>query len=82
MKLFTEDFFSKCDQICSSLQIWSHLLKKSFTENFNFCAVKLCSLISLISFTAQALVKVHGDIASMQILLMAVNMRDMISCGA
>ena len=30
-----KDFFSKCDQIRSFLQIWSHLLKKSLMENFN-----------------------------------------------
>ena len=29
-------FFSKRDQICSFLRIWSHLLKKSFIENFFF----------------------------------------------
>ena len=34
-----KDFFSKCDQIRSFLQIWSNLLKKSLTENFIFCAV-------------------------------------------
>ena len=34
-----KDFFSKCDQIRSSLRIWSHLLKKSLTENFIFYAV-------------------------------------------
>ena len=34
-----EDFVSKCDQIRSFLQIWSHLLKKSLIENFIFCAV-------------------------------------------
>ena len=33
--------FSKCDQICSFLRIWSHLLKKSLIENFIFCAVFL-----------------------------------------
>ena len=33
------DFFSKCDQICRNLQIWSHLLKKSLMENFIFCVV-------------------------------------------
>ena len=32
------DFFSKCDQIRSFLQIWSHLLTKSVMENFVFCA--------------------------------------------
>ena len=41
MKFFIKDLFSKCDQICSSLRIWSHLLKKSLVENFIFCAVKL-----------------------------------------
>ena len=39
MKLFIKDFFSKCDQICSFLQIWSHLLKKALVEDFIFCAV-------------------------------------------
>ena len=29
MKLFIKDFFSKCDQTCRKLQIWSHLLQKS-----------------------------------------------------
>ena len=39
MKFSITDFFSKCDQILSKLQIWSHLLKKTVTENFIFCAV-------------------------------------------
>ena len=30
---------SKCDQICSFLRIWLHLLKKSVMENFIFCSV-------------------------------------------
>ena len=34
MKFSIKDFFSKCDQIRSFLWIWSHLLKKYFTENF------------------------------------------------
>ena len=32
MKFPIKDFFSKCDQIHSILQIWSHLLKKSVME--------------------------------------------------
>ena len=40
MKFSIKDFFSKCDQICGNLGIWSHLLKKSLMENFIFCAVK------------------------------------------
>ena len=39
MKFSIKDFFSKCDQIRSFLQIWSHLLKKSLMKNFIFCAV-------------------------------------------
>ena len=46
MKFSIKDFFSKCDQIRSFRWIWSHFLKKSLTENFIFCAVKLPSTIS------------------------------------
>ena len=40
MKFSIKDFISKCDQILSFLQIWSHLLEKSLMENFIFCAVQ------------------------------------------
>ena len=39
MMFSIKDFFRKCDQFRSFLRIWSHLLKKSLTENFIFCAV-------------------------------------------
>ena len=39
MKFSFKDFFSKYDQIRRKLEIWSHLLKKSFMENFIVCAV-------------------------------------------
>ena len=39
IKFSIKDFFSKCDQIGSFLQIWSYLLEKSVMENFIFCAV-------------------------------------------
>ena len=39
MKFSIKDFFGKCDQIHSFVQIWSHLQKNSFMENFTFCAV-------------------------------------------
>ena len=39
IKFFITDFFSKCDQICSFLRMWSHLLKKSVMEKFIFCLV-------------------------------------------
>ena len=41
MKFPIKDFLSKCDQICSFLRIWSHLLKKSLMEKFIFCAVHI-----------------------------------------
>ena len=43
MKFPIKNFFSKQDQIRRKLRIWSHLLKKSLTENFIFCAVSLVS---------------------------------------
>ena len=46
MKFFIKDFFSKCDQICSFLRIWSHLLKKSLMENFIYCVVKCTTATS------------------------------------
>ena len=39
MKFSIKGFFSKCDQSCRKLRIWSHLLKKSFMENFIFCVL-------------------------------------------
>ena len=39
MKFSIEYFFSKCDQIWSKLQIWSHLLKKSLMKNLIFYAM-------------------------------------------
>ena len=39
MKFSIKGFFSKCDQIHSFMRIWSHLLNKSLTENFDFCVV-------------------------------------------
>ena len=39
MMFSIKDFFSKCDQICSLMRIWSHLLKKLLMKNFIFRAV-------------------------------------------
>ena len=41
MKFPIKNFFSKQDQIRRKLRIWSHLLKKSLTEKFTFCAVSI-----------------------------------------
>ena len=46
MTFSIKHFFRKCDQICRSLRIWSHLLKKSLIENFIFCAVFAISRFS------------------------------------
>ena len=44
MKVFIKNFFSKCDQLCRNLWIWSHLLNKSWMENFFFfCSVEQIS---------------------------------------
>ena len=39
LKFSIKDFFNKCDLIRGKRWIWSHLLKKSLTENFIYCAV-------------------------------------------
>ena len=39
------DFFSKYDQIRSLLQIWLHLLKKPWMENFIFYVVPQFSFV-------------------------------------
>ena len=41
MKLFIKDFFSKSDQICKKLQIWSQLLKKFSMETSFFVQCKM-----------------------------------------
>ena len=51
IKFSIKDFISKCDQICSFQQTWSHLLKKSLMENFIFCAVKRFSSFSHLNFS-------------------------------
>ena len=39
MNFSIKDFFSKRDQICRRLRIWSHLLEKSLIEKFIFRAL-------------------------------------------
>ena len=41
MSFSTKDFFN----LRRKLRVWSHLLKKSLTENFTFCAVITASLL-------------------------------------
>ena len=42
MNFSIKDYFSKCEQIGSFLQIWSHLLKKSLTEKAIFVQSVSC----------------------------------------
>ena len=48
-KLSLEDFFNKCDEMCSFLRIWSHLKEKLSIENFIFCVVLVFRLIFLLA---------------------------------
>ena len=52
MNFSIKDFSSRCDQIRRKLRIWSHLLKKSLTENFIFaqCLLLRCYLICRCAF--------------------------------
>ena len=53
MKFSIKDFFSKCDQICRKLRIWSDLLRKSLMENFIFCAVSFYGYFLFIKSSKQ-----------------------------
>ena len=59
IEFFIKDFFSKCDQICFFLRIWSHLLKKSLMEKFTFRA----ELVGLV-WVIMGLVSSPGNIKS------------------
>ena len=51
IKFFVKDFFSKYDQIRREMQIWSHLLKKSYGK-LNFLKHCLTHFMKLFSFYA------------------------------
>ena len=46
VKFSIKDFFSKCDQICRKLRIWSHLLKKSLMGNFLFYSADIFVILA------------------------------------
>ena len=50
MKFPIKDFFSECDQICSFLRIWAHLLKKPLMEKFFFLFSERSFALLLLSF--------------------------------
>ena len=41
------NFFSKCQQICRNLSLWSDIQKKSLTENFSFCSLMQLTWLNL-----------------------------------
>ena len=49
MKFFFKHFLNKCDQTRRKLWILSHLLKKSLTEKFFFCAGSKQSFLRVLS---------------------------------
>ena len=53
-----QDFFSKCDQIRRKLRTWSHLLKKSFMENFIFVE---CNKLGLIYYKLGQLLQIDAQ---------------------
>ena len=54
IKFSIKDFFNKCEPMRSFMWIWSHLMKKSWTENWIFYAVLAAfSFHSLTIFTEQ-----------------------------
>ena len=57
VKFFSKYLLSKYYQTRSFLQIWSHLLKKSFMENFIFCA--MCAQKSRGTFKTQSNIKME-----------------------
>ena len=65
MKFSIKDFFSKCDKIRRFLRIWSHLLKKSFMENFIFCVV--CKRLKICSFSKRLLSAINHCVKSVRI---------------
>ena len=50
MKFSIKDFFSKYDQVCRKLRIWSHLLKNSLMENFIFRAMVCRNIVNKLTF--------------------------------
>ena len=65
MKFSIKEFFSKCDQCCRKLRIWSNLLKKSLMENFIF--VQCCFSNDFVIFLLLSSLK-RGIISSENLL--------------
>ena len=63
MNFFVKNLFTKFEHIRIKLQIYSHLLNKSLTENFIFCVV------NIIGFTAKSRKLILNLIASLSFTL-------------
>ena len=67
IKFSIRDFFSKCDQICRKLRIWSHLLKKYLMENFILCVLVVFNTLTTLSKIGEKLVS-QSSVKSVSIL--------------
>ena len=83
-----KDFFSKCDQICSFLLIWSNLLKKSLMEyliflysdpsiqNFEKCSVKTICRVCLANDEQNSLALIFWDFENVTARLIQYNAKN------
>ena len=84
-----KDFFSKCDQICSFLLIWSNLLKKSLMEyliflysdpsiqNFEKCSVKTICRLCLANDEQNSLALIFWDFENVTARLIQYNAKNL-----
>ena len=84
-----KDFFSKCDQICSFLLIWSNLLKKSLMEyliflysdpsiqNFEKCSVKTICRVCLANDEQNSLALIFWDFENVTARLIQYNAKNL-----
>ena len=63
------DFLSKYDQIRSFLRIWSHLLKKSLTEIYNFMCSGNASIRCIQYLELQKLIVISHDLSRSNLFL-------------
>ena len=82
MKFFVKDFFSECDQIRRKLQIWSHLLKKSFMVNFIFLCIDSMSRSSHLNYQYGAIYVILINNQIIQIINKVLSMKKPNKCNA
>ena len=82
IKFSIKDFFNKRGQIRRFLRIWSHLLKKSLMENFNFCAVQILVIFPITTRFRPMAGRYEGDVIIFLVLnLLKQNSRSWYNCA-